>query len=37
MAYQVQLEYGNAVYRLISDLDQEEFENILYGLIFKND
>ncbi len=37
MAYQVQLEYGNAVYRLISDMEQEEFENILYGLIFKND
>lgn len=36
IAYQVQLKYGNAFYRLISDMEQEEFENILYGLIFKN-
>lgn len=37
MAYQVQLEYGNAFYRLISDMKQEEFEDILDGLIFRND
>ena len=33
--YQAQLEFGNAYYCLSSDIDLEEFKNILHGIIFK--
>ena len=32
--YQAQIEYGNAYYHLSSDMDLEEFKNVLYGIIF---
>lgn len=37
VAYQVQMEYGNAFYYLSSDMSLEEFKNILYGIIFKSE
>jgi len=33
--YRIQLEYGNAYYYVIGDMELEEFENILMGIIFK--
>lgn len=36
IAYHAQLEYGNAFYHLISDMEITEIENILYGIIFIN-
>ncbi len=35
--YWVQMEYGNAYYQLSTDMELEEFKNILYGLVFKNE
>lgn len=35
--YHAQIEFGNAYYLLSSDMNLEEFENILYGIIFKNE
>ncbi len=35
LSYTIQLEYGNAFYYLSSDLELEELESILYGIIFK--
>lgn len=34
--YQTQLEYENAFYYLSSDITLEEFENILYGIFFRD-
>ena len=34
--YAAQLEYGNAFYYVSSDIDLEEFKNILYGIVFYN-
>lgn len=34
--YQTQLEYGNAYYWLASDMDLEDFEDVLQGLILKS-
>ncbi len=34
--YQTQIEYRNAYYYLSSDMNLEEFENVLQGIIFKN-
>ena len=36
LSYTVQLEYGNAFYYLSSDMQLEELESILYGIIIKN-
>ncbi len=35
--YHAQFEFGNAYYLLSSDMGLEDFENILYGIIFKNE
>ncbi len=35
--YRAQIEYGNAYYVISSDMGLEEFENIVYGIIFKNE
>ena len=34
--YQTQIEYGNAYYCLITDMELEEFKNIIQGLIFRS-
>ncbi len=34
--YQTQIEYGNAYYYLSSDMEVEEFENVLQGIMIKN-
>lgn len=34
--YRVQLEYGNAYYYLLSDMELKEFESVIQGIIFKN-
>lgn len=35
--YRTQIEYGNAYYVLSSEMSLEEFENVIYGIIFKNE
>ena len=34
--YSVQIEKGNAYYYITSDMEIEEFKNILNGIVFKN-
>lgn len=37
MFYQSQIQYGNAYYYLSSDMELDDFKNILYGIIFKSE
>ncbi|MCI8558410.1 MAG: DUF4367 domain-containing protein [Lachnospiraceae bacterium] len=37
IVYQTQMEYANAFYYLSSDIELDEFENILCGIIFNNE